>query len=532
MASTSPPSSPISSTNIPSSRCGRLARVWLVVCLSTCGFSAPTRAEVLGEMDLTVLDATTNDPIPVRLEILDRRGRAPRIRNVPRLGNDFTFRDLLTFKLKTGTYQFKIDRGPHYHQRRGVLEVKRDGFDQKTLVLPRFVDMEKEGWYGGDLLVRRDRNDLELLTEAEELNLIVAPSWTAGKSYKSYEVEQSHATDPIGSHFADFSGGTTKLEGGRLLAANLAANVVANPEKITTDPVGFARSMKSAGGHICLLEPWAKETPMLVALGLVDSIAVLPDHLEQAGDRNSRTGIATDDDRFNGKHGSGRYAEHIYFHLLNSGLRIPPAAFSGSGDCKNPPGYNRVYVACGQDFSPNTWWTNLEKGRSIISNGPVLRTRANGELPGHVFPGKAGNVVDLEITCNLGTRQKVEYLEIIKNGRVIESVRLDKWAANNGRLPIVSFKESGWLVVRAFAPGEENYRCATNAPFYVDVDGQPRISKMSAQYFLDWVFTRARELRKRGPGDGVTPEELKTRMLQLRDARDFWQERVQRSNAP
>ena len=86
-----------------------------------------------------------------------------------------------------------------------------------------------------------------------------------------------------------------------------------------------------------------------------------------------------------------------YFRLLNCGLRIAPSACSGSGGkCDNPPGYNRVYVACGGDFTAETWFRNLRAGRVVISNGPLLRVRINDELPGHTFEASAGGEVTLE----------------------------------------------------------------------------------------------------------------------------------------
>ena len=497
-------------------------------------FAAPP-----GELDLTVLDAATGDPIAVRLRIHDLRGRTPRIRNVPKLGKDYTFSDLLTFKLKTGKYQFQIDRGPHYQQRTGVLEVKRDGFDQKTLKLPRFVDMRKEGWYGGDLLVARDPEQLALLADAEELDHIVVPAWKAGNEKSSAWKQRS--LDPVLLRRADESivgisdrsAGVAETDGGRFLAANLPAGTSVDPMAFSSEARAFADATRAAGGHICVVEPWAKDMPMLVAHGLVDSIAVLNDALQLGGDENERTGKPTDRPRFNGQHGSGRYAEEIYFHLLNCGLRIPPAALSNSGECHNPPGYNRVYVACGQDFSRETWWQNLSLGRAIVSNGPVLRARANERLPGHVFTGEKGREVELEVSCNLGTRQKVEYLELVKNGRVVESVRLDKWAKNGGRLPNGChrvFRERMASQVRARAPGETNYRCAMTAPFFVEIDGTPRVSESSAAYFVEWVkcFDRAREIRRMK----LPKEAMQQRIEAQRQARDYWQQLVDDANAP
>jgi hypothetical protein len=53
----------------------------------------------------------------------------------------------------------------------------------------------------------------------------------------------------------------------------------------------------------------------------------------------------------------------------------------------NPVGYDRVYVHLGSDLNYEKWWEGLRAGRSFVSNGPLLRCRANGKLPGEVFTG-------------------------------------------------------------------------------------------------------------------------------------------------
>ena len=497
-------------------------RGWILTCLATSLiiaslFASGAGAVELGEMDLTVLDAKTKDPIPARLRIFDSRGRAPRIRNVPRLGNDFSFQNMLTFKLKTGRYQFTIDRGPHYQQRAGHLEVNRDGFDQKTVTLPRFVDMRAEGYRSGDLVITRDREHLEILMDVEELDYVALPTWKPGEALSKLKT-RSDRTIADAETVRDFSACVLDPQQGRYLAANLTSPP--DPLVCPDDAFGFASLVKqSPDAHLAVLDPWAWDMPMLVAHGLVDSIAVYGDQLRLDEDRNRVTaGRTPDKGAFSGEHAAGRYAEHIYFQLLNCGLRIPPTAFSNSGDTDNPPGYNRVYVACGQETSSDAWWRNLERGRVIVSNGPVLRVRANEQLPGTVFRGD--QEVNLEITCDLATRQKVEYLEIVKNGRTLESVRLDKWAQAGGHLPLVTFKQSGWLIVRAHAVGEKNFRCAMSAPFYVEVGEQKHVNKASATFFKDWTYERAKQINKSDlPGD------LKRqRLKQQKFAFDFWGE--------
>ena len=476
-------------------------------------------ADELGEVDLTILDAESQEPIAARLRIEDSRGRAPRIRQVPRLGNDFTFRNLLSFKLRTGRYQFTVHRGPHYRPRIGHLEVKRDGFDQKTLTLPRFVDVRAEGYVSGDLLVTRDREELEVLMDAEELDFLATPTWSPGEAFSkiSAQLDRSVHVDPV---MIDYSAAVSETDGGRYLVANYTTDI--QPTTVPSDAYGFASTVKRhPSARVVALDPWAWDLPLLVAHELVDAVVVWGDHLQLEGDRNGvDRGRKPQLPRFQHEQAAGRYAESIYFHLLNSGHRLAPACFSNSGKTKNPPGYNRVYVACGQDFRPETWWENLVAGRSLISNGPVLRVRANERLPGTVFRDAAE--VRLEVTCDLATRQKIDYLELIKNGRVFESVRLDKWAAAGGHLPIVPFRQSGWLAVRAYSASEPNFRCALSAPFYVEIGDQPRISKASAEFFQDWVLQRAKQLRR----SDLSIEIMKTRIQQQKQAYDYWSDLV------
>jgi hypothetical protein len=58
----------------------------------------------------------------------------------------------------------------------------------------------------------------------------------------------------------------------------------------------------------------------------------------------------------------------------------------------------------------------------------------------------------------------------------------------------------------------------------VEIGGQPRVSKKSAQFFLDWVYERARQLQ--------LPEDQRESVLKYhRAARDYWQRLVATANA-
>ena len=108
--------------------------------------------------------------------------------------------------------------------------------------------------------------------------------------------------------------------------------------------------------------------------------------------------------------GNGFWTQEIYYHILNCGLRIPPSAGSASGVLNNPVGYNRVYVHLGPDCSYARWWEGLRAGRSFVTNGPLLRVQAGGQLPGHVFSSPGRKELVLEVKAALTTREPIRFL--------------------------------------------------------------------------------------------------------------------------
>ena len=66
--------------------------------------------------------------------------------------------------------------------------------------------------------------------------------------------------------------------------------------------------------------------------------------------------------RYPEPYGHGRWVQDIYFHLLECGLKIPPAAGSGSGIAPNPLGYNRVYAYLEEPFDYDRWFEALVRG--------------------------------------------------------------------------------------------------------------------------------------------------------------------------
>jgi hypothetical protein len=131
----------------------------------------------------------------------------------------------------------------------------------------------------------------------------------------------------------------------------------------------------------------------------------------------------------------------------------------------------------------------------------------------------------LEIALTLSTREPISYVEIVKNGRVERSIPLAEYAKRQGRLPKVKFDRSGWFLVRAVTELPKTYRFAMTGPYYVEIGGERRISRSAAQFFVDWVFERARNIEIEDPNQ-------KKEVLQWhRQARDYWKQVLERANA-
>ena len=90
----------------------------------------------------------------------------------------------------------------------------------------------------------------------------------------------------------------------------------------------------------------------------------------------------------------------------------------------------------------------------------------------------------------------------------------------------MTFKRSGWFLVRVIANNPKTFRFASTAPFYVEVgEGKRRVSKASARFFREWVRERAERIKL----DDVKQRED---VLKYHTAAErFWQGLVDHANA-
>jgi hypothetical protein len=457
-----------------------------------------------GRLTIEVVDSDTLKPIAGRMHLKNSRGRPLTLRlpNTAEFGGHFYIDGQLTLPLRVGQYTFELDAGPEYRTQSGHFEIQRHADDSKRIEMKRFADLASERWYGGDLDATRRQADMPLILRAEGLS--VAP--TNG--------ERS---------------ATERRAARELLFFNLPKQLDAESAGRGPWSSSLIKEARALGGRVVSRTPYAWEVPVWLAGGQLDAVNLINHHaLRDDVLDNEKDGRPRDRSLFPGRTGNGRWSEAVYYHALNCGLRIPPAAGSGSGENDNPVGTNRVYVYCGDEFSDEAWWEGLEAGRVFVTNGPLLRPMVEGHPPGYVFRIDEGSTLTLEIALDLATRVPVEYLQIVKNGSVENEVRLADWTKQKGRFPPLRFDASGWFLVRAVTTNQRIYQFASSGPYYVEKAGRPRVSRRSVQFFLDWIEAADARVHAMKELDDQRRQAL---LAEHQSARGFFEEMLAKADA-
>lgn len=189
----------------------------------------------------------------------------------------------------------------------------------------------------------------------------------------------------------------------------------------------------------------------------------------------------------------------VWYRLLNLGFHIPAGAgtdaMANFASLRGPVGMNRVYVrmdgetASGLDV--HNWLDELKRGRTFATNGPLLEftlgeKQIGDELTSAQPPGA------VSFTVKLRSIVPVDHLEVVCNGRVAATLKLDAARTSSDVAGTIPVAESGWCLLRASSDAAEypvldNYVYATTSPIYVSVGGKKPRSPEDAKYFEAWI---------------------------------------------
>ena len=391
--------------------------------------------------------------------------------------------------------------GPEYRVAHARVDVPAGRTVTQRLVLGRLVNLPAGGWWSGDLHVHMNyggayRNTpphLAFQARAEDLhvveNLIVNKEQRI-PDIAYFRTDPDPASGPgfllmHGQEYHTSYWGHTAFLGLRdhYILPEYAAypNTAAASLSPTNADVGdLAHAQGALFGYVHPFDarpdpadtttPLTYELPVDAALGKVDYVEVMgySDHLITSA---------------------------IWYRLLNCGFRLPAGAgtdaFPNFASLRGPPGLVRVFAQAGPTLDHRHWMAAITAGRTFVSNAPLLEFSLGGHAIGDEIrlPGSGGG---LTARVRLRSSVPVDHLEVIGNGRVVSTIRLDGDRTAASASVTIPVTHSGWYVVRAWSERAEQpvldlYPFASTSPIYVRVGREPVRSSEDAEFFLQWL---------------------------------------------
>jgi hypothetical protein len=471
-------------------------------------------------------------PLPCRVHLYNERGEPQRVAGLPFWRDHFVCDGDVDAELPAGRYRYEIERGPEYERQSGEVETAAGKTVALNVAVKRIANLRQAGWYSGDLHVHRPLDDIELLMAAEDLDYAPVITWWNNRNLWSDRPIPQRLTQSFDGHrLYNVMAGEDEREGGALLYFGLDRPLdLAGSKREVPSPMFFVEEARGRNKNVWIdiEKPFWWDVPEWLASGNMNSIGLANNHMCRSTMlANEAWGKPRDTKRLPNPRGNGFWTQEIYYHILNSGLRVPPSAGSASGVLPNPVGYNRVYVHLDKPFNREAWFEALARGRSFVTNGPLLLVQANGELPGAIFKSEDGKSLAVDLKIELTSIDRIPRLELVHNGQVVKTIDCSDEPTQEYTVKL-ALEEPGWFLVRAIADVKYTFRFASTAPWYIATDpAKRRISRRSAQFFLDWIDERIERVKA-----NVTEEaELQAVLLWHNRARTFWAQRVEMATA-
>jgi len=473
---------------------------------------------------------TNHHPMPCRIHLKDKNGQPQKADKLPFWSDHFVCPGAAAIELAAGQYTYEIERGPEYERQSGSVNVVVGRPAEIEATLKRIANLREEGWYSSDLHVHRPIQDIELLMQAEDLDFAPVITWWNARRTDTAKTDTTLFRFDGHRMYTNMAG-EDEREGGALLYFGLRRplNLLVKSREFPS-PMRFVRQAHEENKEVWIdiEKPFWWDVPTWLASGEMNSIGLANNHMCRSQMlANEAWGKPRDVDLLPNPLGNGRWTQEIYYHILNCGIRIPPSAGSASGVLPNPVGYNRAYVHIGDQFTPDAWFASLAKGRCFVTNGPLLRVRANGKLPGAALTTADASPQNVELSITLTSKDPVEAVEVIHNGRIVKRIACST-ATTQQLAAALKLEEAGWFLVRAIADVDYTFRFASTGPWYLDASSDnPRVSRQSAQFFLDWVNQRIARVQASIENTDDLQSVLKWHLA----AREFWQQRRNTANA-
>jgi hypothetical protein len=438
-------------------------------------------------------DGATGKPVAAKIRVsADGQYFLPEhcIQTMPRSKEPFFYANgSYEIAIPSGRFDIEVVRGISHQAAVSRIEVGPGVTRTLDFDIPVLRDLHAAGWYSGNTHthyhVELDENPddrLRLVPPAEALDVSVISYLLRGDSnYISNRY-------PIG-RLPQFSGNGTLIDMGEEARNNrtdwemgyghcLFLNIPRLVQPVSTGllvpggkgldfpTLGMAceEAKKIGGTTIWAHNGSGMELPVAVARGAIDAFNV----------------------------GDGRDAEYgRYYNLLGCGFRLPMS----TGTDWWIYDHNRVFVQVEGGFSYESWLAGLRKGRTFVSNGPLVDFQVDGKGPG----AELATDGPLHVRVRAQSRVPFERLELVCDGEVVadQPAVEQREVVMEREIPVA---RSGWIAARV-AGKTKTYAGSTvfahTSPVYFRVGNTPARRAQAAGAFIDEIEESIRFIRKR-----------------------------------
>ena len=409
-----------------------------------------------------------------------------------------------TITLPAGRWRLAVAKGIEYLPHVEQFEVAAGQKRSRRADLARWVDMPRQGWFSGDDHIHHPRltpeHDAFLMSWAQAEDIHVANILRMGDIRRTYFEQARYG--PESRNQQGTYALVTGQEGPRTDISEQGHTIALNIRQPARDVSRYHLydfmfdNVHAQGGLAGYAHPaWASEWY-----------------------RRSRPNLyPTWDPTINVVRGKVDFFEILqfrklgledYYDFLSLGFKLTASAGSDL-PWGNTIGEARVYAYTGPQFSVDAWFEALRRGRTFVTNGPMLSFSVDGAIPGDDLRVPADRTLHVRATAwappAIGTPKT---LEIVSNG---ETVRAAESKSANQRDLKLEFKleagQSRWIAARVRSA---NGALAHTTPVYVNVEGagpdredRRRLvaKRLKVVEFIEGRLADARFTRDYAPGE-------------------------------
>ena len=414
--------------------------------VTTWDYRAPS-----GQLDISIFDGQQS-PVAARLSIVSADGHPvsnPKGATFvdPQTGRTYFYVDKSTsLTLPTGEYEVLAARGPLTNLISRTLKVKKSKTEQLKIELAPIWDSSKAGYYSadfhghlnGDGHQRASHEDALLQMQGEDLNMLSPMSWNRWERLIDSDIVGKRTTQDaytvvqgqeVRSHFHGHIGLLDVTEPFTPWFFGPNNPTLGDPDLTNADVFAYANKV---GAFATYVHSVGDDEDPFSAEGNINGI---PLELVSDGVLEPKMGL-----ELVCAWTSPLGTSELWYRLLNDtwiDFHRTPAVGTG-----------RAYVRpLNENSDADPILAGALAGRSFLSTGPMIAfSLDNGAKPGDVSDSGKQNY-----TLTLASTVALEKVEIVVNGKVLQTLAGIKSGETKKYQGQVELPEGGWIAARAYA---------------------------------------------------------------------------------